>query len=96
MEKCSYLGCENLTEEVDDVEIAPGVIEKRPVCVEHTGTLVESITGCCEIYGTVNIEVSKEFVELQRTVLEAVNQIIKAARMLEAMKEAALKKDEKT
>ncbi|AFA49859.1 hypothetical protein [Acetobacterium woodii] len=38
--KCAYLGCKNEGVILDEVEIAPGVLEKRFVCEEHLGQLV--------------------------------------------------------
>jgi len=42
-EQCAYLGCNKHGEVLDDVEIAPGVVEKRLVCKEHKGQLVGNI-----------------------------------------------------
>lgn len=38
-EKCAYLGCNNIEEILNDVEIAPDVIEKKLVCNIHVGQL---------------------------------------------------------
>lgn len=40
--KCAYLGCENIGQTLDDVEVAPKVIEKKMVCNEHIGQLKDS------------------------------------------------------
>jgi len=42
--KCNYLGCNEMNTTLDDVEIAPGVIEKRYVCKEHLGQLTGNIS----------------------------------------------------
>lgn len=42
--KCAYLGCKRNGEIIDDVEISPGVIEKKCVCREHLGKLTGNIT----------------------------------------------------
>ncbi len=42
--KCAYLGCEKEGTILDDVEVAPGVLEKQMVCKEHVGQLVGNIT----------------------------------------------------
>lgn len=41
--KCNYLGCKSSTTEIDNVEVAPGVIAKEYICKEHKGQLVGSI-----------------------------------------------------
>ena len=45
-----------------------------------------------ELKVTINISVSKKYAELQKTLLEAGNQILKAAQMLEDIKQAAFDK----
>lgn len=42
--ECSYLGCKNTDTVLDDVEVAPGKIEKHYVCKKHVGTLNTNIT----------------------------------------------------
>lgn len=48
-----------------------------------------------EITVTIDIDVLKEFEELQKILLESANHILKAAHMLDDMKEAAFKKFDK-
>lgn len=38
--KCIYLGCKKEGRILDDVEVAPGVFEKKMVCKKHKGQLI--------------------------------------------------------
>ena len=40
---CNYLGCNKVGTVLDDVEVSPGVIEKKMVCEEHKGQLTGHI-----------------------------------------------------
>ena len=43
-EKCAYLGCSIIGRILDDVEVAPGVIERKLVCNKHLGQLKNSVS----------------------------------------------------
>ena len=38
-EKCAYLGCLKNGQILDDVKVAPNVIEKKMVCLQHKGNI---------------------------------------------------------
>ena len=43
-EKCAYLECNTKGSILDDVEVAPGVIERKLVCNKHLGQLKDSVS----------------------------------------------------
>lgn len=43
VQQCAYLGCKKAGRYMDDVETAPGVIEKKLVCRLHRGKLTKHI-----------------------------------------------------
>lgn len=42
--KCTYLGCNKEGTKLDNVEVAPGIYQKKQICNKHKGQLVKNIS----------------------------------------------------